>query len=911
MIVKAQSRDGKETLEFDPELEPHHPGCVVLNGKLEGHKFRKKHLEILGYLMARKNEEISYFQIAKEVWETTVGGPYGTIYKTTHQVAALIGNGWLKHKPNVSIEFCTLIRTERPASDYALLKESENVPVEANGTRVASLWVPPFRQPLFSSGANRELTLLLAKTAITDLVGRGDLWQDCLAWCDDPSIDPVSVFCIQGRGGSGKTRFALELVHHLRSLEGWDARFVRFEKSEAFDLCAKTAGSNHVLLVFDYASDHGTAIADSLRFLSVRPPGPATNRLRILLLARSARLRSGWLLPFESNSTLEHGQAPSDYFRPDNPIGELAPLSIEDRIRVFQQTYYTAAKHLGLPDQTLDEADLHGDHTIDVLRDPLSLMFTALVGLRNGVPSALLLTKSELAREVAKLLVEQRLRAAFPENAALALHMTAYATISSGLTLGAALETMMRESQALHLGSIADPSDFSERLAAWLPGNESSQLGAIEPDILGEAFVLDQLCTRGEDAKEILCRFVQDQPGPAVRFIIRLVQDFSLVKAGPRAEPLEWLGTIIERGYVKDYELLSEILYVLPPSYVKVFPEIFIVLEKINTQIMSMASANKGELPERLLVDLPALTIELSCAEHLAGTNEISLLRIDEAISEFGEIEKIHGAAGVLNFALSLDSLIHVEEEMGLIERALTHRLELVRHFRLLAGSECGFFVPYFGNALFSLLVSEEERDQWDSLEPLAQEAVAVFQRLSEGNSAEFEIKYMISLLYLGRAQAATGNSQAALTNTWNVVNTLDQKVRDDRGTFLPLFAVSLGWFASAQRKADQLKEALASEERAVACYRELVEHDRGLFLSDLEERLSNVSIMECDAGNYTRALAIAQEVVILNQEIAERQGALSLPSLSKAVEFLEFLKMHSDSDQRGISGESPDYPPG
>ena len=86
--------------------------------------------------------------------------------------------------------------------------------------------------------------------------------------------------CITGSGGSGKTRFALELVHHLRTLDGWDGRFVRFEKSEPFDLWGKTSGSNHVLLVFDYAPDNAGTIAASLRASNIpsQPCKPAANR---------------------------------------------------------------------------------------------------------------------------------------------------------------------------------------------------------------------------------------------------------------------------------------------------------------------------------------------------------------------------------------------------------------------------------------------------------------------------------------------------------------------------------------------------------------------------------------------------------------------------------------------------------
>jgi len=53
--------------------------------------------------------------------------------------------------------------------------ESENVHIEVNGSKVATLWVPPFRKAK-PAGKARDLDLLLASIAITALVGRDQLW---------------------------------------------------------------------------------------------------------------------------------------------------------------------------------------------------------------------------------------------------------------------------------------------------------------------------------------------------------------------------------------------------------------------------------------------------------------------------------------------------------------------------------------------------------------------------------------------------------------------------------------------------------------------------------------------------------------------------------------------------------------
>jgi hypothetical protein len=372
-----------------------------------------------------------------------------------------------------------------------LVKESENVHVEISGTKVASLWVPPFRQKL-RAGKNIDLALLLATTAITELTGRDQLWCDCLAWCNDSVLDPMSIRCIKGRGGSGKTRFALELIHHLRDLPDWDGRFVRFAKSEPFDLWATTGGTSHVLLVFDYAPDNAVAIANSLRALAENLPIKPARRLRILLLARTANWESGWLSQFKPTSTLEAAQPLRTFFAPEEPI-ELQPLTVEDRIRVFEQAYKKVAAVLSLPTHPLDHSVFETKRANETLRDPLELIMGAVVGLRSGVPNALSLTRIGLAYEAAELLIAGRLKQAFPENPVLALHIAACATLTEGLSEQHALSALKVESEANNLGSVPNPRGFLDRLGSWLPAKIGNGLGAIEPDIIGEAFVLGGL----------------------------------------------------------------------------------------------------------------------------------------------------------------------------------------------------------------------------------------------------------------------------------------------------------------------------------------------------------------------------------------------------------------------------------
>ena len=88
----------------------------------------------------------------------------------------------------------------------------------------------------------------------------------------------------------------------------------------------------------------------------------------------------------------------------------LEPLSLPDRVAVFSQAVKKAAAFAGIPTPPIPEPALFtGERAEKTLRDPLSLIMAAVVGVRNGVPHALSLTRVELAHAVADLLVGRRL----------------------------------------------------------------------------------------------------------------------------------------------------------------------------------------------------------------------------------------------------------------------------------------------------------------------------------------------------------------------------------------------------------------------------------------------------------------------------------------------------------------------
>ena len=683
-----------------------------------------------------------------------------------------------------------------------LVKESENVHIEIGGTKVASLWVPPFRQTP-RSGKNLDLALLLATTAITDLAGRDALWRDCIAWCDDSLLGPVSVRCITGRGGSGKTRFALELLHHLRDLPDWDARFVRFAKSEPFDLWAKTSGKNHVLLVFDYAPDNAAAIADSLRALAENPPTTPTRLLRILLLARTASWESGWLAQFKPGSTLEAAQPLSSFFAPEEPI-QLEPLTAEDRIRIFEQAYHKAAKALNLPTHPLDHSAFETRHANETLQDPLTLMMAAVVGLRSGVPNALSLTRIGLAYQSADLLVSQRLNHAFPENPALAWHMAAYATLTGGLSHPEALAALETESEANHLGSAPNPSGFLDRLCTWLPAKIGNGLGAIEPDIIGEAFLLGQPVPRLMNPQATVLRAIRSPNAQVIQFLIRATQDFCLAEVESRTEPLEWLETLIAKGKADDPSLLLQIDAALPEYSVVLRPHALSVRQRIAELYRELAKRDR----DAFLSDL----------------------------------------------ARSLNNLANRQRDVGQREEALETAQEAVKLYRELAQRNRDAFLPALAMSLSTLAVMQSEVGQRKEALETAQEAVKLWRELAQHNRDRFLRYLALSLNNLANRQSEMGQRGEALETAQEAVTLRRELAQRNRDAFLPDLAMSLNNLANRQSEVGQHAEALETAQEAVKLYRELAQSNRDAFLPDLAMSLNNLSNRQSEVGQPREA---------------------------------------------------------
>lgn len=318
--------------------------------------------------------------------------------------------------------------------------QSNNISITIHGQHVVDLETRPYPRPL--PPKHTEVDLLKAAHAQVPFVGRDDILQDFIRWCES---DPVVSFrTLIGRGGAGKTRLAYELYARINKVPNWSAYFLHFlgNSAKGVDLWSEISSKNS-LLIADYASDSPTPLADLLRPLT--NSAPDGRRIRVLLLARTASWDEGWLASLTSERT---GEEVDRFFNPRDPIAP-PPLTPEQRYTIFEKTVEKAAEQFRRPIPALPSPDKFADSRVaDSLADPLTLMMAALIALESDAAAALILNRTELASQVALKLVAGRMKVTAHHHEKLFLHMAAYATLIGGLSQTEALASLDEESSS-------------------------------------------------------------------------------------------------------------------------------------------------------------------------------------------------------------------------------------------------------------------------------------------------------------------------------------------------------------------------------------------------------------------------------------------------------------------------------
>lgn len=141
----------------------------------------------------------------------------------------------------------------------------------------------PFQRGQFSSPAE----LLLAQNMVVDYLFYDEEIDATVAWATGP--EPVAVAGIVGSGGSGKSRFALELADRLEQM-GWTTAELRDLDRDAAVALRRAPVPR--LIVVDYADSDWAEVEQFLKGLL--HGASSTAPARVVLLSRELRQQADW-----------------------------------------------------------------------------------------------------------------------------------------------------------------------------------------------------------------------------------------------------------------------------------------------------------------------------------------------------------------------------------------------------------------------------------------------------------------------------------------------------------------------------------------------------------------------------------------------------------------------------------------
>jgi tetratricopeptide (TPR) repeat protein len=819
------------------------------------------------------------------------------------------------------------------------IESSQNITVMVNGQATIELRSPLFPKPL--PGKAREIDLMKAAHAVTTVSGgRESMLKEFVQWCS--SERKVSIRTLIGPGGAGKTRFAFELYRYLGRQPDWDVFFLNFLRRETKGVNLwDRAKRKNTLFIADYASDFAGQLGDLLPALAYAPPDD--RQLRVLLLARTADWSYGWL------STLRSGRMGGELehlFDPVDPM-MLSQLTPAECHKIFGDMLVRLAELLNTIAPSPPPVEAFESEEVKVrLADPLTLMMAASAAAHSGNANALVLSRSELALNIAKNVVADRMRGAVPDHNSLFLHMAAYATLCGGMSREEILQALAAESTATGLGQVADPELFVNALQGWLPG-ESTWIGKIEPDIVGEAFLLgDRSASFLSDADAVIMRAAKRKPSVVINMLVRTAQDFSL-SADHREEPLRWLEQLIKAGVAKDNaELLFDLHLAMPKSTtvlrgsaLHICEELFPRLQDVLTQSPEKEYSTASLLTP-LLITLTALQVNSGY-----WIEAVANARTAVAASRGLVARREDGSLPLL--AISLGNLSAIQAKLGQRNDALANGLEAVEIERELVRQDRIQYLPDLAVAILNLSVMRRESGDTDDALAYALEATKICDELVRLDPEKYRSLLATSINHLSVSQLAMDQRNEALANAMKYVELchdmiqrnrdatlpdlaralmnlsvvqgeMDQKdnalanaekavdieheIAEFNSVFLPDLANSLKNLASRQHELGQRDEALANAKKAVEIWRKLVRITRPAFIQDLATSLNLVAILQSETGKGILAIATAEEGVHLVQQLLDLDRPAFLPDAAGSFQNLTRFLMEGDDSDRALA---------
>ena len=307
--------------------------------------------------------------------------------------------------------------------------------------------------------------------------------------------------------------------------------------------------------------------------------------------------------------------------------------------------------------------------------------------------------------------------------------------------------------------------EIVNHLAEALPVPGRTDIDAIRPDLIGEAFLLQGMREheRFPTAQtEIVERTWQRAGGKVAATLIRTAQDFA--RGDAKHCSVAWLAYLIDR--TQDWSALAALVAELPEQTLALRE----LAADAEERLSGMLSQQVGAEPDALSYRAGALN-NLAVRLSALGRREPVLAAAEEAVAIRRELAAQQPDAFRPDLASSLSNLANSLSDLGRREPALA--VEAAALHRELAARQPDAFRPHLARSLSNLAKRLSALGRRESALAAAEEAVAIRRELAEQQPDAFRPDLAISLSTQANCLDALSRMEDALTTSMAAVANL------------------------------------------------------------------------------------------------------------------------------------------
>jgi tetratricopeptide (TPR) repeat protein len=407
-------------------------------------------------------------------------------------------------------------------------------------------------------------------------------------------------------------------------------------------------------------------------------------------------------------------------------------------------------------------------------------------------------------------------------------------------------------------------------------------IGALEPDLLGEAMVFRTLCREDDGAEALLTHVFEGCHEDAIENGFVVLARLSIKH---EAEASAWIDRVVRQ------DLAGRALAALKAAKAASKDSAHALLGMVLAKALTREGTK--EIAERLEeAGIPDGTVSLREVIVWVTLMRLRDLPRSDDVTELGNRSARWNNLGVR------------QSELGQREAALASIQEAVALCRPLAAASPDAFLADLAKSLNNLGNRQIELAQHGPALASVQEAVDIYNNLTAKHPNSCLPDLAMSLTKLGSARSHLGQHEDARICTQQAVTIYRALAFAEPDAFLPYLAVSLRNLGVKQKALDDREHALTATREALDIHRKLAATRPDAFLFDLAKSLHNMGIAQGDLGQHESALASTQEAVNILRTLAAARPEVFLSWLAVGLTNLGILQSNVDNHEAALASD-------